>query len=66
MGALAAAQVATRRPATARAVVLEDPARSKAAVDVAHLDGGLDWGEPLAALLAEVRSPVLIARGGIV
>jgi pimeloyl-ACP methyl ester carboxylesterase len=46
-------------------------ARSKADVDVAHLDRTVDWGEPLPALLADVRCPTLIvrgepARGGIV
>lgn len=46
-------------------------ARSKAAVDLEHLDRRLDWGEPLPALLADVRCPVTIirgdpARGGIV
>jgi pimeloyl-ACP methyl ester carboxylesterase len=46
-------------------------ARSKADVDPAHLDRRVDWGEPLPALLADVRCPVLIvrgepARGGIV
>ena len=46
-------------------------ARSKAAVDLEHLDRTSDWGEPLPALLSEVRCPVLIirgepARGGIV
>jgi pimeloyl-ACP methyl ester carboxylesterase len=46
-------------------------ARSKADVDVRHLDRRVDWGEPLPALLAEVACPVLLvrgepARGGIV
>jgi pimeloyl-ACP methyl ester carboxylesterase len=46
-------------------------ARSKAAVDLTHLDRPVDWGQPLPALLAEVPAPVLIirgepARGGIV
>lgn len=46
-------------------------ARSKAEVDPAHLERPIDWGEPLPALLAEVRCPVLIVhgereRGGIV
>jgi len=50
---------------------LEPWARSKASVDLDHLDRGSDWGEPLPALLSEVRCPVLIirgepARGGIV
>ena len=50
---------------------LEPWARSKAAVDLEHLDRAVDWGEPLPALLSEVRCPVLIirgepARGGIV
>jgi len=50
---------------------LEPWARSKAAVDLEHLDRTTDWGEPLPALLSEVRCPVLIirgepARGGIV
>jgi pimeloyl-ACP methyl ester carboxylesterase len=50
---------------------LEPWARSKAAVDLEHLDRTADWGEPLPALLSEVRCPVLIirgepARGGIV
>jgi len=50
---------------------LEPWARSKAAVDLAHLERTADWGEPLPALLSEVRCPVLIirgepARGGIV
>lgn len=41
-----------------------DPwARSKAAVDLAHLDRRVDWGEPLPALLADVHCPVLIVRG---
>jgi pimeloyl-ACP methyl ester carboxylesterase len=49
-----------------------DPwARSKEGVDLEHLDRSADWGEPLPALLSEVRCPVLIvrgdpARGGIV
>jgi pimeloyl-ACP methyl ester carboxylesterase len=50
---------------------LEPWARSKAAVDLEHLDRPADWGEPLPVLLSEVRCPVLIirgepARGGIV
>jgi pimeloyl-ACP methyl ester carboxylesterase len=50
---------------------LEPWARSKASVDLEHLDRTSDWGEPLPALLSEVRCPVLIirgepARGGIV
>ena len=38
-------------------------ARSKAEVDVRHLDRRVDWGEPLPALLADVPCPVLIVRG---
>lgn len=38
-------------------------ARSKAAVDLRHLDRPHDWGEPLPAILSEVRCPVLIIRG---
>jgi pimeloyl-ACP methyl ester carboxylesterase len=50
---------------------LEPWARSKEAVDLAHLERLADWGEPLSALLSEVHCPVLIvrgepARGGIV
>jgi pimeloyl-ACP methyl ester carboxylesterase len=50
---------------------LEPWARSKAAVDLEHLERTANWGEPLPALLSEVRCPVLIirgdpARGGIV
>jgi pimeloyl-ACP methyl ester carboxylesterase len=46
-------------------------ARSKAAVDAAHLETEVDWGEPLFSLLADVPAPVLLirgepARGGIV
>jgi pimeloyl-ACP methyl ester carboxylesterase len=53
------------------AAELEPWARSKAAVDLEHLERPADWGEPLPALLSEVRCPVLIirgepARGGIV
>lgn len=52
-------------------VELEPWARSKAAVDLEHLERTADWGEPLPALLSDVRCPVLIirgepARGGIV
>ncbi len=49
-----------------------DPwARSKEDLDLAHLDVPVDWGEPLAELLPEVRCPVLLVhgsaeRGGIV
>jgi pimeloyl-ACP methyl ester carboxylesterase len=42
---------------------LEPWARSKANVDLEHLDRTSDWGEPLPALLSEVRCPVLIIRG---
>jgi pimeloyl-ACP methyl ester carboxylesterase len=42
---------------------LEPWARSKESVDLAHLDGPADWGEPLPALLSEVHCPVLIIRG---
>jgi pimeloyl-ACP methyl ester carboxylesterase len=42
---------------------LEPWARSKAAVDLEHLERSADWGEPLPALLSEVRCPVLIIRG---
>jgi pimeloyl-ACP methyl ester carboxylesterase len=38
-------------------------ARSKAMVDLDHLDAPADWGEPLPALLSEVHCPVLIIRG---
>jgi pimeloyl-ACP methyl ester carboxylesterase len=38
-------------------------AGSKAEVDVASLRVPADWGEPLAARLADVRSPVTILRG---
>jgi pimeloyl-ACP methyl ester carboxylesterase len=38
-------------------------ARGKESVDLDHLDRPVDWGEPLPALLAEVRAPVLIIRG---
>jgi pimeloyl-ACP methyl ester carboxylesterase len=46
-------------------------ARSKAEVDARHLEGPIDWGEPLMALLAETHCPVTLvrgdpARGGIV
>ncbi|MBI4939950.1 MAG: alpha/beta fold hydrolase, partial [Actinobacteria bacterium] len=44
---------------------------SKRQVDLAHVAVPVDWGEPLAALLADVRGPVTLvrgdpARGGIV
>jgi len=43
-----------------------DPwARSKAEVDLAQLDGPVDWGEPLPALLTDVRVPVLIVHGDV-
>ena len=43
-----------------------DPwARSKAEVELAQLDGPVDWGEPLPALLTDVRVPVLIVHGDI-
>jgi pimeloyl-ACP methyl ester carboxylesterase len=38
-------------------------ARSKADVDVRHLERRVDWGEPLPALLADVPCPVLLVRG---
>ncbi len=37
--------------------------RSKAEVDVAHLEVPAVWGEPLMAVLADVTCPVLIIRG---
>ena len=43
-----------------------DPwAHSKVEVDLAQLDGPVDWGEPLPALLTDVRVPVLIVHGDV-
>ncbi len=36
---------------------------SKRQVDLAHVAVPVDWGEPLAALLADVRCPVTLVRG---
>jgi pimeloyl-ACP methyl ester carboxylesterase len=42
---------------------LEPWARSKAEIDLSHLRVPADWGEPLAARLADVRCPVTLVRG---
>jgi pimeloyl-ACP methyl ester carboxylesterase len=42
---------------------LEPWSRSKATVDLEHLERPSDWGEPLPALLSDVHCPVLIIRG---
>jgi lipase len=38
-------------------------ARTKDEIDIAHLRVPADWGEPLAARLADVRCPVTLIRG---